>query len=504
MIWRSALDLGVTPEVLKRSVVVPIHKGGSKGDPANYRPVSLTSHLVKIFEKIIRKKIVAYMDEYKLFSSSQHGFTAGRSCVSQLLAHFDKILCLLELGRNVDTIYLDFSKAFDKVDHKILMKKLKSIGVGGKIAKWIHSFLHGRIQEVIVNGVKSKPAPVLSGVPQGSVLGPLLFIIMMIDIDTDLLHSFLSSFADDTRVSKDINGLVDTFKLQRDLNAIYAWASINNMKFNADKFELIRYGKDEDLKEISKYLSSDGKLIKGKSDVKDLGVIMSDDCTFKQHIEKVVNKSCDTSSWILRTFTLRSRELMLTLWKSLVIPHLDYCSQLWSPHLRSEIQKLEMTQRSFIRKIEGMYGLSYWNQLKQLKLFSVERRRERYMIMYIWYIIEGLVPNIDSKRKVRSKTHVRHGRSCIVPLVKESRYKEIVNGSFLVHGVKLFNAMPKSVRNATNCSKEKFKALLDEELAKIPDEPQIPGYTAQRRADSNSIIDMRYHRDSAGLNELDV
>ena len=122
-----------------------------------------------------------------LFNCSQHGFRGRRSCLSQLLAHFDKILGCLEEGKNVDTIYLDFSKAFDKVDHRILMQKLKAIGIGGKVGRWIYSFLTGREQIVIVNGVHSKPGPVLSGVPQGSVLGSLLFLIMMTDINENII-----------------------------------------------------------------------------------------------------------------------------------------------------------------------------------------------------------------------------------------------------------------------------------------------------------------------------
>ena len=236
MLWRSCLDQDITPEILKRSYVVPIHKGGSRGDPANYRPVSLTSHLIKIFEKVMRKHVVTFMEEHELFNGTQHGFRAGRSCLSQLLAHFDKILSLLEEGKNVDTIYLDFSKAFDKVDHRILMKMLNSIGIHGKIGRWIYSFLTGRDQTVIVNGVRSKSVPVISGVPQGSVLGPLLFLIMMTDIDDDIAYSFISSFADDTRVSRDIGDLIDTFKLQRDLNVVYHWPNKNNMQFNNCKF----------------------------------------------------------------------------------------------------------------------------------------------------------------------------------------------------------------------------------------------------------------------------
>ena len=505
MLWRSCLDNGVTPDMLKRSFIVPIHKGGSRGVPANYRPVSLTSHLVKIFEKIMRKHIVAYMEERDLFNCSQHGFRGGRSCLSQLLAHFDKILGCLEEGKNVDTIYLDFSKAFDKVDHRILMQKLKAIGIGGKVGRWIYSFLTGREQIVIVNGVHSKPGPVLSGVPQGSVLGPLLFLIMMTDIDENIIYAFISSFADDTRVSKEIKELLDTFKLQRDLNVVYHWSSKNNMEFNNCKFEHMKYGKDKEVKEYSCYLADNGKAIGTKEHVKDLGVMMSSDCTFTHHIQKTVGTAEELSGWILRSFSSRSKELMLTLWKSMILPHLDYCCQLWSPHKKTEIQYIEMTQIAFIRKIQGMCQFSYWDQLKKLNLYSLERRRERYIIMYVWCMLEKLVPNFGEHNTggIQAKEHVRHGRRCVVKIVRRGPYESIISGSLPVNGAKLFNAMPRSLRNLSGCTKEIFKTKLDKILKEIPDEPQIRTYTSRRRADSNSILDM-IKLSSIGLYELDM
>ena len=201
LIWRSCFDNGITPTQAKQSNIVPIHKGDSTAIPANYRQVALTSHLVKIFEKILRKKIVHHLEVNQLLNETQHGFRAGRSCLSQLIAHYDKILSLLDQGANVDVIYLDFAKAFDKLDFNITFSKLKSLNIDGKVGRWLHSFLTNRFQSVIVNGTKSAPASVVSGVPQGSVIGPLLFLVL---IDKDIAHSFLSSFADDTRVGKGI------------------------------------------------------------------------------------------------------------------------------------------------------------------------------------------------------------------------------------------------------------------------------------------------------------
>ena len=387
------------------------------------------------------------------------------------------------------TVYLDFSKAFDKVDHVILLRKLKAAGIGGKLGRWIHSFLTDRKQVVMVNGIASRSAPVVSGVPQGTVLGPLLFLMYIADIDDGVKYSSLSSFADDTRILKDIETVMDTFKLQYDLNIAYNWTEDNNMTFNDTKFQLLRHGSSE-VQENSVYISPSAKKIEEKKCVKDLGVLMDNDCAFSSHIDKVVDKMREMSGWILRTFKLRSPTLMLTLWKALVIPHHDYCSQLWSPLSVKDRQKLEMVQRSFVKKIDGMYSLTYWEQLKKLGLYSLERRRERYRVIYLWKIIEGIVPNTSPTDGITTQEHIRFGRLCHVPFVRRGPYQALRNTSFNVNAPLLFNSLPRKVRDLKNCTKDVFKNELDFHLRNIPDEPLIPGYVTYRRADTNSILDM--------------
>ena len=491
-LWRDCLDKGITPWKLKEGHIIPIHKGGHQGLAANYRPVTLTSHLIKVFEKVIRNHLVRFLDENNKFNLNQHGFRIGRSCLSQLLTHYDKILSHLEKGLNVDTVYLDFAKAFDKVDHSLVLKKLSMLGVRGKILEWIKSFLTNRTQRFMVNGYLSQPAPVISGVPQGSVIGPLLFLILIGDIDQDIATSFISSFADDTRLSRALSGVTDASALQTDLEKVYQWAIDNNMVFNAKKFETLRYGTDDVLKAITSYTSPDGSIIPGKDHLRDLGITMSADGSFRQHITEMCQSARNMCSWILRTFHSRSPELMLTLWKTLVLPILDYCSQLWCPVRTGLIQEIEDIQKSFTRKIRcGKYG-DYWERLNFYGLYSLQRRRERYRIIYTWKILENLVPNVGES-KVQSRSSIRHGRVCVVPRPlrnASTKVQGLVDSSFSVHGGNLFNALPKSIRNLTNVDLPTFKRKLDGYLSSIPDEPQSPGYTDQRRAASNSLLHM--------------
>ena len=198
-IMRTTMDSGKIPSILKTAYITPIHKGDSRSEPANFRPVSLTSHLTKTMERVIRKGLVSYLERNKLMDETQHGSRAGRSTLSQLLEHQDEILKELEQGNNVDTVYLDFSKAFDKCDHGILLHKIRKLNIKGKLGRWLQNFLKNRKQAVIVDRVKSTWSEIISGIPQGSVLGPILFLIYISDIGEELNVKALV-YVDDTKV----------------------------------------------------------------------------------------------------------------------------------------------------------------------------------------------------------------------------------------------------------------------------------------------------------------
>ena len=488
-LWRSSMDEGLLPHTLKISKVLPVHKGGERSSPENYRPISLISHICKVFERIVVNKLINYFEEMSLFNPNQHGFRRGRSCLSQLLDHYQRILSILESGNEVNVIYLDFAKAFDKVDHKILVEKLKSLGICGKVLRWIHSFLTNRLQTVTICGRKSKESPVLSGVPQGSSLGPILFLIHITDIDDNVEYSDVSSFADDTRLIKEVSSTEDYLKLQRDLYGIYEWANTNNMTFNSKKFELLKYGKPVE-QNVGAYLTPDGNTIKQVESVKDLGIMMQSTGSFDEHIDLMCTKGGQQAGWVLRAFRCREMKPMITLFKSLVLPHVELCSQIWSPVKLGLIRKLEKVQRVYTSKIQEVADFNYWDRLHILGLYSLERRRDRYMILYVFKIITGIVPNFLTERfRISVVNNPRRGRLCIIPALNTQSARSIqtrIDSSFFVRGPMLFNCLPLYLRN--HCGGiDSLKRKLDKLLALIPDKPFVLNYPRQA-AESNSVI----------------
>ena len=175
-LWRKSLDTGIMPDDINMAYITPLFKGGDKGLPANYRPVALTNHITKAFEKIIKNEVVVHLASHQFMNLTQHGFRAGRSTLTNLIEYYESVLLLLQHFPSVDAIYLDYSKAFDKCDHNIILEKLHDLGIRGKMNNWISGFLKRRQQSVVIRGSGSTPVWCTSGVPQGSILSFLVYI----------------------------------------------------------------------------------------------------------------------------------------------------------------------------------------------------------------------------------------------------------------------------------------------------------------------------------------
>ena len=240
-IFTKSLAEGTLPQNWKEGNITPIFKKGLKHLPGNYRPVSLISVACKMMEKLARNEVMAHMIRNNLLSSLQHGAVHGRSCTTQLLEVLDKWTEAIEQEDSVDAIYLDFAKAFDTVPHQRLLVKLAGYGIGGKVLKWIAAFLEGRRQRVLVNGSNSSWSPVTSGIPQGSVLGPMLFVCYINDMP-DVVDSPIHMFADDTKIFRQMTAQSDQVTLQIDLRQLEAWTKKWQLRFNEEKCKVMHLG----------------------------------------------------------------------------------------------------------------------------------------------------------------------------------------------------------------------------------------------------------------------
>ncbi|CAM4611597.1 unnamed protein product [Caretta caretta] len=226
-IFNESVNSGVVPYDGRIANIVLIFKKGKKRDPGNYRPVSLTSVVCKVLEKILKEKVVKDIEVNGNWDKIQHGFTKGRSCQTKLISFFEKVTHFLDKGNAVDLIYLDFSKAFDTVPHKKLLAKLEKMGINMKIERWIRNWLKGRLQRVILKGELSGWKEFTSGVPQGSVLGPMLFNLFITDLGTKS-ENVLIKFADDTKLGGIANTERDRDIIQEDLDNLVNWSNSNS------------------------------------------------------------------------------------------------------------------------------------------------------------------------------------------------------------------------------------------------------------------------------------
>ena len=370
IIFRKSIDEGIVFRQWKLANITPLFKKGAKNLVQNYRPISLTSVPCKILESLIKEQLVEHLEKFNIIKNTQHGFRKGKSCLTNLLEYLEYITDQIDQGNPVDSILLDFSKAFDKVPHTRLLLKLKSVGISGKILLWIEQWLTGRKQSVVLNNVISKWRPVLSGVPQGSVLGPILFLIYINDID-DCVSSKISKFADDTKLFHKVSDLEDNDRLQSDLQRLTEWANVWQMEFNASKCKVLHFGNSN--RSFSYNINSVS--LEATNSEKDLGVYISNDLKPEKHINEVVLKANRLLGMIYRSIEIKSKDIIVPLYCSLVRPHLEYCIQAWRPYYVKDISKIEKVQRRALNMIEGLNGLSYHAKLQAVGLDTLEIRR---------------------------------------------------------------------------------------------------------------------------------
>ena len=308
IIFTKSFNSGILPHDWKNAQVTPIHKKGARNQVCNYRPISLTSIFSKFMESIIKDHLMSHLLTNNLLSAYQFGFIPDRSCTTQLLHVLDYFTQHLDNGNPVDVIYLDFQKAFDSVPHQRLIQKLSSFGVHGKVLHWIKDFLRNRTQQVILNGQKSSSIPVTSGVPQGSVLGPLLFTMFVNDIPSVVLSPTFM-FADHTKIFHFIRNRDDHATLQNDLNLLYDWSVHWQLKFNISKCKHVHFGPVHQFG--SYYLN--GIEIDSVESQKDLGILFDHQLKCHLHTTDVAAKANRLLGLIRRCFDHLNSDMLVKL-----------------------------------------------------------------------------------------------------------------------------------------------------------------------------------------------
>ena len=468
IIYRTSIDTKTLPKEWKHANVSAIYKKQNKSLPSNYRPVSLTSIICKVLESIIRDAIVKHMNVNELFSKNQFGFLSKRSTILQLVRVLDIWSEILDQGGSLDVIYMDFMKAFDKVPHRRLVYKVGKYGIKGKLLNWINSFLSERTQCVVINGVTSGIGNVTSGIPQGSVLGPLLFVIYINDLP-DLVDKFtlVFLFADDTKLFRHIQSSADVLILQSDIQKLSAWSKKWLLRFHPDKCVAMNLGNREhiisgyaytlDGRKIEKSIySMEGQALDITDCEKDLGVHIDKELNFEKHIALTTAKANRIMAIIFKTFDYMDETMFKQLYKSLVRPHLEYGAPVWSPYEGEMKKQLENVQKRATKRVPGLSGFEYPDRLKKLNIPTLAYRRVRGDMIQMYKLHYGFhdksLPDMFTQNTRASQGHNKKYK------VKGST-KNIRKYNFAVKSIPLWNSLPQHVVDSEDI--KAFEIALD-------------------------------------------
>lgn len=385
IIYNQSIKQMSIPDRWREANVVPIHKQGQRTNASNYRPISLTCICCKILEHIVLHHLNKQLD--KILTHNQHGFRSGLSCDTQLVSTYHKLARNFDSGSSTHALFLDFRKAFDTVPHKLLINKMKSYNLNPTIVKWVTDFLSKRSQRVIVSGVSSEPIKVTSGVPQGSVIGPKLFLLYINDLPDHLTCS-VSLYADDTLLFQPVNSVNDSLSFQNNINLISSWSDKWLLDFNTNKCKIMVFNTTSKLDVPTTYFLK-GQKLEVIDNYSYLGVWISSSLNWSIHMENKINKAVSILGMIRRTISHAPKDIKLLAYKSLCRPILEYASQVWDPYKNQDIKAIESVQKQAIRFISNLKGRehSITEHRKKLELDTLADRRKHARKSLLWKII---------------------------------------------------------------------------------------------------------------------
>ena len=456
-----------TAQVIKQwkvSYIIPVHKKGSRKDPKNYRPIALTSSFSRLLESILHTKISNYMIENSLLSDSQYGFLANRSSCSQLLSSVHDWIWSYINNQSVDVVYLDIAKAFDTVSHVKLIKSLQSYGISHNVVMWIKEFLNNRTQQVCIGTSTSTPLQVISGVPQGGVIGPLLFVIYINSlcaiVNSTADCTTIKLFADDAK----IYGKNKT-SVQQTLNTTLSWINDHQLKVATQKCFYLNICKKR-LKpqqpDQTKYrISSDNLTIENTT--RDLGITISDDMKWSHQVDNVYKRASTTSYLVMKCLSTKNIWILVNLYKTYVRPKMEFNTNVWSPYLLKDINRIESIQRKFTKSAFIRCNVpfeSYQDRLSKINLKTLEERRLVFDMITTYKIVHRLSDlNFEQYFTFVNQTYQLRRHTLQIKCIKDNNSKFWVN-SFFHRVVNVWNWLPNQVVTAKNIAT--FRNMINE------------------------------------------
>ena len=445
-IVNKSLSEGIFPDLLKFATVHPIYKKGDKTKCANYRPISILSNISKILERAMYNRIELFLNEFNLIYENQFGFRKKHSTEHALSAIIEQIRTNLDNKTFSAAVFIDLEKAFDTVNHCILLKKLDHYGINNIANRWLGSYLSNRMQNVSLNGASSENQPITCGVPQGSILGPLLFLIYIDDLRFSLTNCSVFHFADDTNLLFSMkNPKLLSKVINKELKNLYEWLCSNRLSLNASKTEFLIFRPPKVTLNERVTLRLNGVTIFESPKIKYLGIILDSRLTWKHHVNEICKKLGRSLGMIYKTRKLCNENILRSLYFSLFNSHASYGLAVWGQCQSENFSKIERLQKRIIRAIKfADFNAPSKPLMKELQILSIKDLYSTKIASLMWDFDHGLLPHsLSSLFTRRSSLHNINLRNASEDrLYTATRYNtNYGTKSFSLVGSKLFNQL---------------------------------------------------------------
>lgn len=453
IIINKSFSEGVFPTPLKCAKVIPIHKGNAKNVASNYRPIALLPAISKIFEKIIAKRVVKFLESNNLLSNHQYGFRKSHSTIDAVTEFTLSVIDNLINDRITLATYVDFSKAFDKINHIILLYKMSLYGIRGQALELFKSYLNGREFYVTCNNTSSDKSKINGvGVPQGSVLGPLLFLLYINDLPNYLNDTKVILFADDTTLYDSATNLNELFqRMNRNLVQLEKWCTNNQISVNLTKTKYMLFTKKKNTTNNIPPLQYLNISIERVTFFKFLGIVIDESLTWHQHANHVKLKIAQGLYILNALKNITTPEVRKSIYYSLIHSHLTYGFLLWGKAQQKSIKPLQISQKKAVRKIEnGSYNAHTDPIFAKHKILSLEKLHKLQSLQFMHKLHLSILPraliNLLSRFKAPNHINTRHGHIFRAPQTQ----LKLAHSSILFHGPRYYQSLPHHMYNILN------------------------------------------------------